>query len=291
MTGFIYKITNKVNGKVYIGQTKYTIEARWKQHQYKKDKTHFHNAIRKYGVENFIVEQLEECEISELDSKEIYYIAKYNSFKEGYNSTIGGDGNKYLVLDDKYDEIKCLYLSGFSSNKIATLFNVDKSTIVKILKQLNVKLRSNKLNINHQEFLEIKTRYESGTSLKELAKEYGCSAPAMKEFLKRKGVEIKEVYSIWNYPDKQRELIQDYTESTLTLHEIFVKYKVSYQTLLKVLYKNNIPKGKYNSICSMTQREEMKSLYNKGIQIQEIAKQYNCSRQYVSKVIHGKFDK
>ena len=59
---------------------------------------------------------------------------KFNTFKEGYNLTIGGDGNRCLLLDDKYDEIKSLYLSGFSSNKIATLYNVDKATIIKILK-------------------------------------------------------------------------------------------------------------------------------------------------------------
>lgn len=134
MKGIIYKITNKVNGKSYIGQTRYTLEFRWRQHIHKKDNTYFHNAIKKYGFENFTLEILEECPVSNLNEREIFYIAKYNTFKDGYNLTIGGDGNRRLLLDNSYDEIKELYLSGFSSNKIATLYNVDKASIIKILR-------------------------------------------------------------------------------------------------------------------------------------------------------------
>ena len=85
MKGIIYKITNKVNGKSYIGQTRYTIEFRWKQHQHKKDNTYFHNAIHKYGIENFSIEILEKCDIEDLNSREIFYIAKYDTFVNGYN--------------------------------------------------------------------------------------------------------------------------------------------------------------------------------------------------------------
>ena len=118
------------------------------------------------------MEILEECDYSKLNEREIFYIAKYNTFKEGYNLTIGGDGNRRLLLDNSYDEIKELYLSGFSSNKIATLYSVDKASIVKILKQLGVKIRSNTLNINKQEFNELIKDYQTGYSLKELAKRF-----------------------------------------------------------------------------------------------------------------------
>ena len=53
MEGFIYKITNKVNGKSYIGQTRNTVEFRWRQHYKAKDNKYFHRAIQKYGKENF----------------------------------------------------------------------------------------------------------------------------------------------------------------------------------------------------------------------------------------------
>ena len=49
MKGIIYKITNKVNNKSYIGQTRQSIQFRWNKHINKKDKTYFHNAIQKYG--------------------------------------------------------------------------------------------------------------------------------------------------------------------------------------------------------------------------------------------------
>ena len=60
MKGFIYKVTNKVNNKVYIGQTRYTVEFRWRQHVNSKDNCHFHLALRKYGVDNFLVENIED---------------------------------------------------------------------------------------------------------------------------------------------------------------------------------------------------------------------------------------
>ena len=110
MKGIIYKITNKVNNKSYIGQTRYTLQFRWNQHLHKKDNTYFHNAISKYGKDNFSLEILEECDVEKLNDREIFYIAKFDTFNNGYNLTIGGDGNRRLTLDDKYGEIKSLYL-------------------------------------------------------------------------------------------------------------------------------------------------------------------------------------
>ena len=244
MKGIIYKITNKVNNKSYIGQTRQSIQFRWNQHINKKDKTYFHNAIHKYGKDNFEISVLEECDVKDLDAKEIFYIAKYDTFKNGYNLTIGGDGNRRLLLDTKYDEIKELYLSGFSSNKIATLYNVDKSTIVKILLGLGVKIRSNKLNINNQEFLELVRDYKSGYSLKELAKRYDCSATGLKGYLENKGVNLKEKYSILKDEQAIQALINDYLDGRLKISEIQSKYHCSYNTLLKILSLNGISKGK-----------------------------------------------
>lgn len=93
----IYKIVNKINNKVYIGQS-ININRRIKEHFWKaqceKDVSYnsaLHSAIRKYGKENFKWEVIEECEIEEIDEKEKYYIQFYNSLTpNGYNILEGG---------------------------------------------------------------------------------------------------------------------------------------------------------------------------------------------------------
>lgn len=100
----IYKITNKIDGMIYIGQTKRSLTTRWKQHCrcangklfcYKLQK-----AILEYGTENFTVEQIDVATTQEeADLKEIRWIAYYNSTANGYNVSPGGKtgGNRKKV--------------------------------------------------------------------------------------------------------------------------------------------------------------------------------------------------
>ena len=87
----IYKVTNKINGKVYIGQS-VDIGKRWRQHMTAKDDIYFHKAIQKYGVENFQWEIIEKCKKKDLDERESYWIEYYDSYNKGYNCTKGGEG-------------------------------------------------------------------------------------------------------------------------------------------------------------------------------------------------------
>lgn len=89
----IYKVTNRINGKVYIGQTVGSLSARWKKHVKSKNNAIFHKSIRKHGAENFTVEQIDvACSKAELDQKEKYWIEYYDSMNrsKGYNMTAGG---------------------------------------------------------------------------------------------------------------------------------------------------------------------------------------------------------
>ena len=94
----IYKATNIINNKVYIGFTSYTVEQRTAAHlkNSKNIKNKFYNAIVKYGKHNFIWEIIYQSLDYEhtLKIMENHFIVKYDSFKRGYNSTLGGEGIK-----------------------------------------------------------------------------------------------------------------------------------------------------------------------------------------------------
>lgn len=93
----IYKITNNINNKCYIGQS-IEIEHRFQEHKklynWKREKNKIlYQAFQKYGIENFTFEIIETCKKEELDKKEQYWINFYNSYKNGYNMTSGGETN------------------------------------------------------------------------------------------------------------------------------------------------------------------------------------------------------
>lgn len=96
----IYKITNKINGKCYVGQSIH-IKKRFQEHIKSKFDTPLCKAFKKYGIENFDFEIIEECKKQELNEKEIYYIKIFHSCvdEHGYNLTYGGDGNMAGVSD------------------------------------------------------------------------------------------------------------------------------------------------------------------------------------------------
>ena len=133
----IYKITNTLNGKVYIGQSK-NISQRWKAHRtrYQTEDSLLYRAMRKYGIENFTFEVIEECDIDQLNDREIYWIAYYqaNNCEKGYNLTIGGAAITSSKLQEKevQEIIKLLQNTGISQDKIAKQFNVDQKTISNI---------------------------------------------------------------------------------------------------------------------------------------------------------------
>jgi group I intron endonuclease len=94
--GNIYKITNTINGLVYIGCTINSLSHRYNEHLYRCFKTDYksklYNSIKKYGKENFVIDLIEECDLSIIYETEKKYIEKYDSYNNGLNSTIGGEG-------------------------------------------------------------------------------------------------------------------------------------------------------------------------------------------------------
>ena len=145
---YIYKIINNINGKVYIGKTEQNNPYdRWKEHirdhaRRRNEKRPLYSAMKKYGVENFSFKVLEETNSPE--EREMHYIDVYRSyvgFKDcnGYNATLGGDGKKYLSLNE--NEVIKYHIdeSCRSLKETADYFRVDPETIRKILIKNNEK--------------------------------------------------------------------------------------------------------------------------------------------------------
>lgn len=146
MNGFIYIIRNTINNKVYIGQTRTSVEQRWKEHlrhaQYGKQI--INRAMKKYGVDKFYIEMLEICNLEDLDYKEMYYIELYNSTdkSKGYNASIGGNTPRFKRKILSISDLINLYINKkFTLEEIAKKFEVSRYIICTELKNAGVIIR------------------------------------------------------------------------------------------------------------------------------------------------------
>lgn len=156
MIGYIYQIINKANGKRYIGKTN-DIERRLGRH-FTELKGGYHHSIKlqraydKYGKDNFSVtyEIFTDITEEELAKKEMDYIMEYDSYENGYNETLGGEGHSTLFdfktsvliyqIGQRYAEIQ---------HMLARYYHCDKSTIASITKRDylgNIEYDENELN-------------------------------------------------------------------------------------------------------------------------------------------------
>lgn len=216
----IYKITCIINNKVYIGQTTTSIEKRFKQHLSKSSfckKLKY--AIKKYGKENFVIEQIDSATTKqEADKKEKMYIQKYNSINCGYNVTLGGSDLSNVVCKP----VICIETGKVysSASDASREFNTESSTLTMVC---NGKKKTFKgyhwayLDENGKPILDNidltttprKTRVrciETGkiyTTQKEASVDVGCSASQLGNALTGKfNVRTAGGYH-WQYVDKE----------------------------------------------------------------------------------------
>lgn len=189
MNGFIYIIKNIVNTKVYIGQTRTSINQRWQEHlrhtQY-GDQI-INRAMRKYGADKFYIETLEICDVSLLDYREIYYIDLYNSTdkSKGYNVSIGGSTPRFKRKTLSISDLVDLYVNKqFTLEQIAEKYEVSRYIITSELTNAGVTIRdrhesSSRFNKIPKDILE--RCLLEGKTLRKAAKLAGIPYPTFRK--------------------------------------------------------------------------------------------------------------
>lgn len=181
-TGSIYIIRNTVNDKVYVGQTTMTVRERFMVHMKpsneKRKRTYkLYDAVHKYGRDCFYVETLEEnVPLDELNQKEIEYIDKFDSYKNGYNSTPGGDGRVFNKVDDENALLEMANI-GYSCEQLAAHFHVHKATIFRTLHRIGFYFR-----VPDSEIIAL---VNSGLNNKEIGARLGCHPATVTRALQR----------------------------------------------------------------------------------------------------------
>ena len=228
--GNIYIIKNKINNKVYIGQTTMTVHERFMTHlkpctQKIKRNYKLYNAISKYGRENFYVETLENnVPLDELNEREIDYIALYDSYYHGYNSTKGGDGRIINKVENE-DILLSLAKSGIKAEDIAKQLNVNKATVFRTLHKLGF--------YYHASQEDIVNLSEQGLSNKEIAKQLSIDPYTVCRALNRAN-KRKHALPIKSRKDFDYEGLKSDYYAQLTIPELCKKYHITKTTFYRL---------------------------------------------------------
>ena len=170
--GIVYMFTNLINNKKYIGITTKTLEERCQHHLWNRnDGGYFHHALKKYGMENFKLETIDKANsIVELKEKEIFWIKFYNSCKQGYNLTRGGDG----CWGYKHTEETKEFLRKINSGKNNHMYGkvMSEETIGKISKSLQ-----GENNHNYGKPMNEQTKYKLSKTQQESKRYVGKNNP------------------------------------------------------------------------------------------------------------------
>ena len=142
---FIYKITNSINDKIYVGNTSRSLKKRFQEHCSDSKKEKFkhrplYQDMNEFGIDKFQIELIEENN-GNPNEREIYWIDKLNSrIPNGYNTALGGLGKK-MVTKQEEEEIIQLYKNGNSILNIKNITKKDCDTITRILKDNNMEIK------------------------------------------------------------------------------------------------------------------------------------------------------
>ena len=172
---YIYKISNDINDKVYIGKTEFSIERRFKEHckdafRERNEKRPLYNAMKKYGIEHFHIELIEETEQAE--QAEIYWINFYDSYLKGYNATMGGEGKPLY----DYNQILAQLKQGYNGREAAKNIGCCVDLVYQVAQQNNIDLKSK----SGQNFLKNQKSVSAYSKNNDFIKNFESTAMAAK---------------------------------------------------------------------------------------------------------------
>ena len=223
MKKFIYKITNNINGKVYIGQTN-NPKRRFQEHKNKGygEAKILYYAFDKYGIENFSFETIEE--VKNYNEREKYWIKYYDSFENGYNLTEGGENPPI-----KYGENH--HLCSHSQEVVDLIYDLLKNTKMTV-KEIAKSTGYNSSSIN---------RINKG----EIWKKENYNYPIRSEITKI------------NRQQRAKNIINDLLNSTLTQKQIAEKYGVGRTTITAI---NNGQNFKQSNLSYPLRKEPVSTI-------------------------------
>ena len=243
----IYIIRNCINDKVYIGQTVQSVNDRFCQHKKpstlkKKGNYKIYNAISKYGKENFYIETLEDGLTSaEADEREVYYIEKYDSFDNGYNSTRGADKKTISRIQD-IEKFKEMYKEGKGLSFIASFFGVCDATVARTARSLGLS-KYNK--VSREYLLKNKARKTNIEMAKELGVNEETISRAFAKYGIKRGKGCNNKKSLQNKPklsikDKD-QFYEMWVNRDIPLKNIALRFDVNQTTIIKQAKKFGFP--------------------------------------------------
>lgn len=231
----IYMVVNMINNKKYIGQSK-NIKKRFQSHHlvdYKNENncnynTKFYQAIRKYGIDNFEVIILKLCKEEELDDLEIKFIKEFDTFKNGYNSTEGGQFWNPSI-HSKETELKRQQTR--EKNKSLMSENHPRA------------------KLTNQQVWDIRQRYIDGESIKNIYQDFKDLYSNQQTF---KRIVLGQTYvTVGNIPNKEqirhtnakltdvqvKEIRNSYKKGVVSYRELGEKYGLSESSIAAIIKK------------------------------------------------------
>lgn len=227
--GIIYKYTNKVNGKSYVGQT---INPRLRQNYHRsasmneKSKDYdkkFYRAIRKYGWDSFEYSVLEKCKDSEMNIKERKYIEQYDCVNNGYNITLGGEGHQWSEEWKKWYSEQCqfknasltfedivwireCYLDGKKPSEVYpqyshllthyySFMNIWSGARYGYIMPEVFEQRGNRIKLDFDKAQDIRKLHQEGLSYDKIAVLYGVGKATVRDVIKNRTWKIQEPVS------------------------------------------------------------------------------------------------